>query len=568
MLSRFGAVIATVVVLCGLNATPVPVNSCSVQFEEESSGRGSFKRTFNGNPYCEFLGIRYAAPPTGALRFENPVLLPPRGNQNFTKLGSVCPQVDDLNVVTQILGDEDCLFLDVYRPNGASGDISQRLPVLVFIHGGSFSVGSSTSDFHGVDLLIDHEIVIVSIQYRLDQLGFLRSDEFNISGNFGLKDQRTALRWVQRYIHHFGGDSRRVTLMGHSAGAASVTYHLYSENSKGLFHQAFALGGSMLAPWAYLYDASLYSHQYFKELNITSIEQMKSVDFKSFWSRDIVYKFATVNYGFCVPSAELDASDAVVTRSPQELIRSKPINDVPLLFGQSSEEFELFLSYVDDYWMGENFPNFQNETLKSYIDAIVDRAAELAERSGVELDKNVFYLELANTANWFFPNKHLLEEYSKWVPDETYFFRFQFDGKFGWYKKAFHGHIDEVKHYGAIHGDELGYIFTPYNVREALANRSAFRDEWRIHEQTVQLVASFIKFGSPNHPGSRLEWPPYDGNTASPKYLNIDKSFEIRSDQWSLYHSFWGAIYQCLYHYNCNDIKDLLRMVVKDKRLV
>lgn len=64
--------------------------------------------------------------------------------------------MDDLNVVTQILGDEDCLFLDVYRPNGASGDISQRLPVLVFIHGGSFSVGSSTSDFHGVDLLIDH----------------------------------------------------------------------------------------------------------------------------------------------------------------------------------------------------------------------------------------------------------------------------------------------------------------------------------------------------------------------------------------------------------------------------
>lgn len=329
----------------------------------------------------------------------------------------------------------------------------------------------------------------------MDQLGFLRSDEFNISGNFGLKDQRTALRWVQQYIQNFGGDPQRVTLMGHSAGAAAVTYHLYSENSKGLFHQAFALGGSMLAPWAFLYDAGLYSHQYFKELNITSIEQMKSVDFKSFWSRDIVYKFATVNYGFCVPSAELDAADAVVTRSPQELIRSKPVNDVPLLFGQSSEEFELFLSYVDDYWMGENFPNFQNETLKSYIDAIVDRAAELAERSGVELDKNVFYLELANTANWFFPNKHLLEEYSKWVPDETYFFRFQFDGKFGWYKKDFHGHIDEVKHYGAIHGDELGYIFTPYNVREALANRSAFRDEWRIHEQTVQLVASFIKYG-------------------------------------------------------------------------
>lgn len=251
----------------------------------------------------------------------------------------------------------------------------------------------------------------------------------------------------------------------------------------------------MLAPWAFLYDADLYSRQYFRELNITSVEQLKSVDFKTLWNRDIVYKFATVNYGFCIPSAELDAPDAVVTRSPQELIRLKPVNDVPLLFGQSSEEFELFLSYVDDYWMGENFPNFQNETLKSYIDAVVDRAAELAERNGVELDKNVFYLELANTANWFFPNKHLLEEYSKWVSSATYFFRFQYDGKFGWYKKDFQDNKDAIKHYGAIHGDELGYIFTPYNVREALANRSAFREEWHVHEQTVQLVASFIKFG-------------------------------------------------------------------------
>lgn len=95
---------------------------------------------------------------------QNPVLLPPHGDRNFTKLGSICPQVDDLNVVTQILGDEDCLFLDVYRP--AVVDTSRLLPVLVFVHGGSFSVGSSTSDFHGVDLLIDHvSLTLVGILF-------------------------------------------------------------------------------------------------------------------------------------------------------------------------------------------------------------------------------------------------------------------------------------------------------------------------------------------------------------------------------------------------------------------
>lgn len=89
------------------------------------------------------------------------------------------------------------------------------------------------------------------MQYRLDPLGFLRSSQLNISGNFGLKDQRVALEWVQLYIRNFQGDPTKVTLMGHSAGAASVTYHLYSNSSKGLFQQAFALGGSMLAPWAF-----------------------------------------------------------------------------------------------------------------------------------------------------------------------------------------------------------------------------------------------------------------------------------------------------------------------------
>lgn len=245
----------------------------------------------------------------------------------------------------------------------------------------------------------------------------------------------------------------------------------------------------------FLYDADKYSFQYFRDLNITSINELKRIDFSKFWDKDIVYRFATVNYAFCVPSAELDNPEAFITKSPQDQIREKPVNAVPLLFGQSSEEFELFLSYVHDYWMGENYPNIQNETLKKYIEDVVDRAAELAEGRRVELNRNVFYQELANTANWFFPNKLLLDEYSRWVTDRTFFFRFQFDGKFGRFKREFQKVLAGVKHYGAIHGDELGYIFTPHNWQEALVNRSLYKDEWMVHERTVQLVANFVKFG-------------------------------------------------------------------------
>uniref|UniRef100_A0A1Q3FP00 Carboxylic ester hydrolase n=1 Tax=Culex tarsalis TaxID=7177 RepID=A0A1Q3FP00_CULTA len=547
-----------------LNALVMAEQPCSVRFDENSRRFGNSKRTFNGVSYCEFLGVRYAEAPKGHLRFENPVLFRPRGVQNYTKLGNICPQLDDLNDATKVIGDEDCLVLDIYQPS--IKDV-QKLPVLVFVHGGSFAVGSSTSDFHGVDLLVESGIIVVSIQYRLDPLGFLQSSQFNISGNFGLKDQRTALQWVQQYIHLFGGDPSRVTLMGHSAGAASVTYHLYSNSSKGLFQQAFAIGGSMLAPWAFLYNADSYSRQYFRDLNITSIEQLKQVDFRTFWNEDIIYRFATVSYGFCVPSAELDHPEAFLTVPPQDLILQKPVNAVPLLFGQSSEEFELFLSYVHDYWMGENFPNIHNETLKSFIDTVVDRAAELAERDGIELDRNIFYIELANTANWFFPNKNLLKEYSRRVPEHTYFFRFQYDGRFGWFKREFHEKLAGVKHYGAIHGDELGYIFTPYNVQEALANRTAFRDEWRVHEKTVELVANFVKFGSPNRPAPTALWPPYDGNSKDPQYLNIDREFEVRSDRNNLYYSFWDIIYRCLYYYNCNHIDELLWLVGRAEKL-
>ncbi|XP_055629199.1 cholinesterase 2-like isoform X2 [Toxorhynchites rutilus septentrionalis] len=497
MLSIVPVVIALCTLVSLLAVSTLAERSCTVQFGDspDNQGLGLAKETFNGTDYCVFLGIRYAHPPKGALRFENPILVSPEGLQNFTKPGHMCPQVNELNYATDILGDEDCLVLDIYKPSSGGVGAEHKLPVLVFVHGGSFAVGNTSSDFFGVDLLLDSGIIVVSIQYRLDPLGFLRSNQFNISGNFGLKDQRTALEWIQRYISHFGGDPGRVTLMGHSAGAASVTYHLYSRSSSGLFQQAFALGGSMLAPWAFLYDADSYSHQYFSDLNVTSVEELKRIPFKTLWSQDVVYKFATVFYGFCVPSAENDSPGAFITRSPQELVREKPINSVPLLFGQSSEEFELFLSYVHSYWMGENYPNIRNETLKSSIRSMVDSAADLAVRNGIETEKNTFYLELANTANWFFPSKHLLKEYSKWAPNETYFLRFQYDGKFGRFKREFYEGVSDIKHYGAIHGDELGYIFTPHNLQEALANRSAFALEWDIHERTVELVANFVKYG-------------------------------------------------------------------------
>lgn len=131
---------------------------------------------------------------------------------------SACPQ-KDLST-KKIIGSEDCLYLNVYRPELVTPE--KRLPVLVFIHGGSFKGGSADPELYGPDYFMDtQKVIVVTIQYRLGVLGFLAADHLSCKGNFGLKDQNMALHWVYSNIRKFGGDPRQVTLMGQSAGAAS-----------------------------------------------------------------------------------------------------------------------------------------------------------------------------------------------------------------------------------------------------------------------------------------------------------------------------------------------------------
>lgn len=159
-------------------------NPCTVSFGENASGVGVLNRTFNGVTYCEYLGIRYAEPPIGEHRFkvcfqlvrqcnmyqrfalfQNPILRAPNGSEEFTNIASICPQLDALGHATKVLGDEDCLFMNVYSPVVPDGNETDRkYPVLVYIHGGSYAIWSPQTDMFGVDLLI--ESVITTIHNR------------------------------------------------------------------------------------------------------------------------------------------------------------------------------------------------------------------------------------------------------------------------------------------------------------------------------------------------------------------------------------------------------------------
>lgn len=196
-----------------------------------------------------YLGIPYAAPPVGELRFKEPQPVDNwKETRACTTYGPACPQNDPAEMSGGDTGpvDEDCLFLNVWTPATSPSD---RLPVMVWIHGGGFTTGAGSLALYNGANLASKEVVVVTINYRLGPLGFLahpalsQENENASSGNYGLLDQIEALKWVQRNISGFGGDAGRVTIFGESAGGISVCDLMVSPLSDGLFQRAISESG-------------------------------------------------------------------------------------------------------------------------------------------------------------------------------------------------------------------------------------------------------------------------------------------------------------------------------------
>ncbi|KAL6870408.1 Alpha/Beta hydrolase protein [Trichoderma novae-zelandiae] len=202
-------------------------------------GYSVYKGQALSNGVSQWLGIRYAAPPLGELRFAPPQdPLRTEGVQDATAHGKYCLATG--RSPTDTSTSEDCLFLDVQAPTTAT--VHSSLPVFLYIQGGGFNLNSNpNTNASGLIINSGHDIVVVSLNYRVGPYGFM-TDSDKIVPNNGLRDQRKVLEWVQKHISQFGGDPQHVTLGGSSAGAASVTYHLTADNGtdRGLFHAAIA----------------------------------------------------------------------------------------------------------------------------------------------------------------------------------------------------------------------------------------------------------------------------------------------------------------------------------------
>jgi para-nitrobenzyl esterase len=190
-----------------------------------------------------FLGIPYAAPPIGDLRWRAPQPAASwTGTRDALQTSDQCPQTLSYYGASDV---EDCLYLNVWSPVGA-----HDLPVMVWLHGGAFIFGSGGDKYYSGEKLADKGIVVVTINYRLGPFGFMalpqldsEDPQYPTSGNYGLEDQRAALQWVQRNIAAFGGDPKQVTLFGESAGGFSTCVQYFSSRTTDLFRAAISESG-------------------------------------------------------------------------------------------------------------------------------------------------------------------------------------------------------------------------------------------------------------------------------------------------------------------------------------
>jgi para-nitrobenzyl esterase len=292
----------------------------------------------------EFLGIPYAAPPVGDLRWQPPQPPAPWSTpRDATVFGNHCPQA--FSPFGLESDTEDCLLLNVYVPlrHGFPSDARRHRPVMVWIHGGAFSVGES--DVYDPVRLVAQDVVVVTINYRLGALGFLAHPALSvespdgISGNYGLLDQQAALRWVQRNIASFGGNPRKVTIFGESAGGFSVHAHLASPLAAGLFQRAIVESG------AFFTQPTLDTAETTGSAFATAVG---CSDQTASCLRAVPVDQVLANWGTGLTSTTPVIDGVVLPQPLRDLFATGHFNRVPVIEGSNHDEFRLFVALLYD----------------------------------------------------------------------------------------------------------------------------------------------------------------------------------------------------------------------------
>ncbi len=459
-----------------------------------------------------WLGIPFAAAPTGNNRFRAPQP-PPKWTtpREAKKFGNACAQT---SVATGGFGngDEDCLFLNVWSPDPAPRD---PLPVMVWIHGGAFLFGSGAQDlYNGAALARQQRVVIVTINYRLGSLGFLahsalaKEDPANGTGNYGLLDQRAALQWVRKNIRGFGGDEKNVTVFGESAGGMSVTGHLVSPGSAGLFDRAIIESGAV--PLAFklstVADGEKQTIALGKALGCGEplIDCLRS---KPYQDVTAALKNPNTGYGGLFQGVLTSAiwlpvvDGVVVPKQPADIYAGGEVAaKVPTLIGSNLNEGTLFHSGI----LGDRpLPDAAGYEATLVKQLGTEAAAKALAMYPVTGKPDEALAQLESDAMFACPSRRAARALTKLgVPVYRYHFVRRPDN-------------GVVAAFGATHAAEVPFVFGNDDAMLGGVSDAGMP----LREAMMRYWTNFAKTGDPNA-GNDPKWPRYE--EASDPYLTLD----------------------------------------------
>ncbi len=450
----------------------------------------------------KYLGVPFAKPPVGDLRFAPPQPLEPWDEVlECTEFGDSALQPSNKDDGLQ--HDEDCLYLNIWTP-----EQGENLPVYVFIHGGAFVQGSPSQSLYDGTVFAKEGIVQVNLSYRLNALGFWPSKEieeqYGSFGTVGVLDQIAGLQWVKENIAAFGGDPNNVTIGGESAGSFSVAHLIVSPLAEGLFNRGIMesgtlLGTTYLAPYCNGYKEQAYENtdNFMQSMGASNLAEMREISGQELadasgynfdMTKQTPYYFFPIFDGYALPE------------DPYKAIIDGQSNDVPILVGFNKNEGSIFIP-----------DGVTEQGYKEYVEMIFgDKAEVIMERFPVDEENTATERTryMVKMPGFSLGSKIYADALSDRGQD-VYFYNFNYSGP----------KLDEAG-LGSPHALELYFVFD--QIPEPTPEQQALTNEIRAY------WINFIKTGNPNEgvPVSNT-WPKY--TTENKQVIILDKDIEALS---------------------------------------
>jgi para-nitrobenzyl esterase len=437
-----------------------------------------------------YKGIPFAAPPVGNLRWCAPQ--PPAKWEGVLQADKFAP--GPIQGWGSPSGkSEDCLYLNVWTPAKSPAD---NIPVFVWIYGGGFNGGSTSIPTYSGENLAKKDVVLVSIAYRVGQLGFMAHPELSaesphhVSGNYGLLDMIAALKWIKKNIAAFGGAPNKVTIFGESAGGIAVSMLCASPLAKGLFQGAISQSGGSFGPprpttypgenLKRLADAEQSGLEYAKSAGVSSITELRKID---------ADKLPALQ-GLAWPIID----EWVIPDDQYKLYEEGKFNDTPILVGYNSDEGATFLrsktpeDYIAD--VKTRYGKFADELIKAY-----PVGSNTVPKTARDLARDAAF----GWQTWIWAR--LQSEMGK---SKVYYYYFD--------QHPEHLADSPKAGYGSPHGQDVAYVFEHLNPSDTNLTKSDFE----ISEAMATYWTNFAKYGDPNGEGVP-EWETF--SDANPKVM-------------------------------------------------